>query len=214
MPTVQVDRPIDAGRLAASLIPAAALTLCLFVVMDRLVTVGEINLSERTFRPLARIVPLIEETEVREERDELELIREVQPPPRHAPVRQPVAEGITLEIPDLNSPVAVLDPVSPGELFGSVRVIQDREQAIPIRDLRVEYPRRALSAGLEGECEVSFSVDAAGRPLNIAASCTNDIFARSSVQAVGRSLFVARVRDGVPVRQDNLVYPIQYRLED
>lgn len=203
----------DAGRLAASFIPAAAFTLCLFVVMDRLVSVGEVHLSERTVRPLVRITPLPEEPQTLNRREPIELISEVQPPPRMEPIRSPSSEGVVLEFSEFPAPEADFDPGAIGDL-GRTEVRFERATGVPVRAPIVEYPHRALTRGIEGDCEVSFSIDAAGRPFGVSASCTDEIFARSSARAVEQTLFAAPVRNSVPVGQGNLVYPIQYRLED
>lgn len=203
----------DAGRLAASFIPAAAFTLCLFVVMDRLVSVGEVHLSERTVRPLVSITPLPEEPQTLIRREPVERISEVQPPPRLDPVRRPNSGEIGLAPVELLTPTPEIDPGPVGDFAGTIVVI-GRETGVPVRAPIVEYPHRALTRGIEGDCEVSFSIDAVGRPFGVSASCTDEIFARSSARAVEQTLFAAPVRNGVPVGQGNLVYPIQYRLED
>lgn len=203
----------DAGRLAASFIPAAAFTVCLFLVMDRLVSVGEIEFSERSFRPMVRVTPLPEQTENLFDNEPIELISEVQPPPRLDPVRSLSSERVVLDLQELPAPISEFNPGPIGNL-GRTEVVIGRETGVPVRAPIVEYPRRALTRGIEGDCEVSFSIDAAGRPFGVSASCTDEIFARSSARAVEQTLFAAPVRNGVPVGQGNLVYPIQYRLED
>ena len=203
----------DAGRLAASFIPAAAFTLCLFVVMDRLVSVGEVHLSERTMRPLVSITPLPDEPQTLIRREQIEPISEVQPPPRTEPILPASSDGVVLEVFEFPTPEADFNPEAIRD-FRMTEVTFERATGVPVRAPIVEYPHRALTRGIEGDCEVSFSIDAAGRPFGVTVSCTDEIFARSSARAVEQTLFAAPVRNGVPVGQGNLVYPIQYRLED
>lgn len=206
--------PSRAGRVAASLIPAAGLTIGLFLIMDRLVTVHEVELQEPAFREiLSQITP--EEPEVRavESAPEDLIIPDVVQPPRLPSLPSPDVDFESWDYSPSADPEPTLSPAVLGDVRGPGPVIM-REEAVPLRPLAVDYPHRALSRGLEGECEIGFSIDAVGRPFNIEANCSDQVFVRDSVRAVEQNQFAARIVDGVPVGQDNLVYPIQYRLDD
>ena len=202
------------GRILASLIPAAGLTLGLFVVMDRLVDVGEIILPEPEFRVLASITPSEDKVEepVSDTRDIFDPI-DATPPPRRDPLKPLEPGSIVFQVADYRVPDV-------GEVRGELTpVIQTvsvmvRETATPIRAPTPDYPSRALMSGLEGSCDVVFNIDAAGRPFDVEANCTDRIFERSSENAVSKSLFAAKLKNGVPVGQENLVYPIQFTLND
>ena len=207
------DRKKGAGRVLASALPAAGMTLGLFLVMDQLVRVGEIELKAPERRVLASITPERKPSDPPRSDREQPVFIDVAPPPANVPVGKPDAQTIpfappVLSAPQADIPAGVLEPIRT-----AVRVIE-RERAIPVRNPIPDYPTRALSRELEGECEVAFSIDAAGRPYDINATCTDDVFARSSINAVERALFAARTKNGVPAGQENLVYPIQFTLND
>ncbi|MAT35764.1 MAG: hypothetical protein CMK06_11610 [Ponticaulis sp.] len=201
------------GRLAAGLIPAAALTFGLFVAMDRLVDVGEVKLSEVELRPMASIVLPPEKADVLvRDRKPPEKLPDVVPPKTRAVTRQNPGE-IVFDFAVFESPVSDLPIGVTEQVYQPVSII-GRERALAVRAPVPDYPQAALRRGLEGECEVVFSVDAAGRPYSASATCTDKIFVRSSETAVERALFAARTKNGVPVGQENLVYPIHFTLND
>ncbi|MAK60723.1 MAG: hypothetical protein CMK09_07070 [Ponticaulis sp.] len=201
-------------RIVASFIPAAGLTLGLFVVMDRLVDVGEIVLPEPEFRTLASLTPPKDEPEEpdREKRDRFEPI-EAAPPPKTDPLKPIEPGSVSFQVAEFRVPDV-------GDVRGKMApIIQPvavmvRERATPVRAPIPDYPQRALTSGLEGQCDVVFNIDAAGRPYDVEAECTDRIFLRSSENAVSKSLFAAKLKNGVPVGQENLVYPIQFTLND
>ena len=201
------------SRLGLSVLPAAGLTIGLFVAMNALIEPGEIILGKSEFRPLANIVPEKERpTVLPSERKPVDKIDVVPPPKLETVTVRDVGDvyiaPLEINAPATGIPEGVLDSVS---FVGRYEV---RETAIPIRNPTPVYPDRALRRGLEGECDVFFSIDAAGRPSRIEASCTDEIFARPSVRAVEQTLFAAKTVNGMRVGQDNLVYPIQYKLSD
>lgn len=90
--------------------------------------------------------------------------------------------------------------------------ISDRD-AQPIRPPMPNYPRRAAERGIEGSCDVRFDVNARGKPYNIQASCTDDIFEREAIRAVERVEFAPKIIRGKAAERRNVVYPLEFRLE-
>lgn len=202
------------GRIVAGLVPAAGLTFMLFWGMNQLVTVKDVKLADVTFRPMASLTPPaeIEEIEVRV-RDQMPAKIEATPPPKQREIERIEPGAVVITLADYRVPETRM-PTGATENFLRPVNLSDREEAIAVRAPVPEYPMRALQAGLEGDCEVVFSIDAAGRPFGASASCTNQVFERSSQRAVERALFATKVMNGVPVGQDNLVYPIQFTLNE
>ena len=209
-----IERHQKSGRVSACFIPAAALTFGLFWVMSQLIEVKEVTLEAEKFRTLADIV-LPVETQPLPEDESLSWteLTEVVPPPDNRKISKIEPGSLVFEISAPAVPVSRI-PVGAMEPVRMVVTTIERERAIPVRHPVPDYPRRAQVNGLEGQCEVTFSIDAAGRPFGLAARCSDDVFARSSVQAVERALFAARVKNGVPVGQTNLVYPIHFELNE
>ena len=76
------------------------------------------------------------------------------------------------------------------------------------------YPSRAAERGIEGSCEVRFDVDTRGRPYNVQATCTDSIFKREAERAVGRVEFAPKIVRGQAAERRNVVYPLEFTLQD
>lgn len=90
--------------------------------------------------------------------------------------------------------------------------ISDRD-AQPIRPPMPTYPRRAAERGTEGSCEVRFDVNPRGKPYNISATCSDDVFKREAIRAVERVEFAPKIIRGKAAERKNVVYPLEFRLE-
>ena len=76
------------------------------------------------------------------------------------------------------------------------------------------YPKRAFERGIEGECEVIFSIDEFGSPFNIKPTCTNDVFLEEAKKAVARARFEIHVVDGSPHERHGVGQIITFELPD
>lgn len=76
------------------------------------------------------------------------------------------------------------------------------------------YPKRASERGIEGECEVIFSVDEFGSPFGIKPTCTNDVFLEEAEKAVARAQFEIHVVDGSPRERHGVGQIITFELPD
>lgn len=198
-------------RSLAALLPAAIITVGLYLAMDRMIVVEEVELASEPDRVLKTITSQIEESEgERPPRTPPEFIDAVKPPP-------PPKLGIQRS--DINLPVVSLTGGAPAELgFTGLKQISYPPAAIGNRDLVIirppvpSYPSIAASRGLEGDCEVRFDVDSRGRPYNVNATCSDAIFKRSAERAVARAEFAPRIVDDQPVERRNVVYPLAFNL--
>ncbi|NBC21039.1 MAG: TonB family protein [Alphaproteobacteria bacterium] len=91
--------------------------------------------------------------------------------------------------------------------------VSDRD-AQPIRPPMPTYPRRAAERGIEGSCEVRFDVNPRGKPYNVKATCTDSVFRREAVRAVERVEFAPKIIRGKAAERKNVVYPLEFQLED
>ena len=78
----------------------------------------------------------------------------------------------------------------------------------------IVYPAELARAGVEGNCDVYFSVDTEGlvEP-GARAECDHQDFARTAENAVYSLRFEPRLENGVPVRMENLVYPFSFSMD-
>ncbi|MCZ4298982.1 TonB family protein [Henriciella marina] len=87
------------------------------------------------------------------------------------------------------------------------------EDAVPIVPPVPTYPPMAAMLGLEGYCEVRFSVDENGYTFSLTTSCTQPIFCYQSKKAVSLAQFEPKRIGGRALPRFNVVYPLEYRLE-
>lgn len=82
----------------------------------------------------------------------------------------------------------------------------------PLSPPAFAYPQALASRGVEGDCNIRLDVDAAGRPYNIEAQCSHAGFRREAERAVRRVQFAPKIVDGQPRAQENVIYPVEFRL--
>lgn len=194
-------------------IPVAALvTWLLYVFMMTAITPNEITLSEAPERTLEAITPQQDSTEVRlrqrSKANRLDAANKPPPPPKLSSSKS-----------QIDLPTPSIQGAAPTELnFDRVQslaidpvAISDRD-AQPIRPPAPSYPTRAAERGIEGTCEVRFDVDTRGRPYNVEASCSNNIFKREAERAVSRVEFAPKIIRGQPAERRNVVYPLEFTL--
>lgn len=85
--------------------------------------------------------------------------------------------------------------------------------ARPVRPPMPSYPNGAARMMLQGYCEVQFSVDTRGRTSNIRPRCSHPEFCASATAAMEEVRFMPARREGRIVPRDNIVYPLEYRIE-
>ena len=74
------------------------------------------------------------------------------------------------------------------------------------------YPKVAIDAGIEGDCEVTFNVSERGLPEHIKAICSDAIFRASAEAAIAEALFAPKIVRGKASPRLGVTYPIEYRL--
>ncbi len=200
-----------ARRSLVALLPAAIVTGILYLAMDRMIIVEEVQLAKAPERTLAVITPMIEDTtDPLPTRTQPERMDAVTPPP-------PPKLGIQRD--NVVLPVVNLTGSAPKALdFVGIRKIAYPPAAIGDRGLVVirppvpAYPSSAAVRRLEGKCDVRFDVDSRGRPFNVNAVCSDDVFKRAAERAVASAEFAPRIVDDRPVERRNVVYPVNFSL--
>ena len=201
-------------RLVIGLPLAALVVFALFTFM-RIAIGGDFQEPEdREQRKLETITPEQDNQEVRRQArsapKKLDSANKPPPPPK-----------LSANKSDIDLPTPSIQGSAPRELnfnrMDNLAVapvaINDRD-AQPIRPPQPSFPRRAAERGTEGSCDVRFDVDARGKPYNIEATCTDSIFRREAERAVARVEFAPKVVRGKAVERRNVVYPIEFNLED
>lgn len=199
-------------RLSLATLLAAPLVYSLFLAANALITVREVTLVVSPQRVLERVTPEIAEPGKPRTKPKplpLEAAQKPPPPPRPAVASEglvptgPVWGGEAPERFDIGNIT-----------FGAISASPiDGRELVAVRPPVPTIPAAAISRGISGSCNVTFDVDTAGRPQNVAAQCTDNVFRTEAERAVRRAEFLPAIRNGQPVIQKNAVYPIEFIVE-
>lgn len=102
--------------------------------------------------------------------------------------------------------LAMLPAAFPATAQEQVTPVQWERPPIPA------YPTSAAQRGLEGICQVSFSVRETGEPYNINATCTDSVFTSAATRAVERARVAPKLAYRSAIGQSQLMYSVQFRL--
>lgn len=196
-------------NLAVALLLAAAVTFGLFFLMQFLISMdaaepqrGEaIKIADITMPDIEIEVQRVQpKPEVPEEPEELPDL-----PDQQFSVDAPSATGI--QVARVNVDVGGLDS-------GATISASDAEY-LPIVVIQPQYPNRALQRGIEGWCQVMFTVDENGGVLDpvVVDADPPEIFDSSSLRAVTRFKFNPRTVNGQAVKTPGVQYVFRYNLE-
>ena len=200
-------------RLLVGVAIAIPIVYVLFIMMNQLISVKEVNLEKSEQRVLTAITPQKQDSEVRTRQrskpKRLDSAQKPPPPPKVSATKS-----------NINLPTPKIEGAAPTELnLGRMQslaidpvAISDRD-AQPIRPPVPTYPQRAAERGIEGTCEVRFDVDTRGKPYNIEASCSDSVFVREAERAVGRVEFAPKIVRGKAAERRNVVYPLEFKLQ-
>ncbi len=201
-------------RLAIGVPLAAVITVGLFLFMQWTIS-GDYEKPENIQNiTLETITPSEEDTDVN---------RRARPKPRKtaAADKPPPPPKLTASKSDVDLPTPTIGGAAPTEIpdnnLADFQIdpvaISDRD-AQPIRPPLPTYPSRAAERGTEGSCDVRFDVDTRGRPYNVVATCTESVFKREAERAVSRVEFAPKIVRGQAAERRNVVYPLEFNLED
>jgi len=193
---------------------AALITYVLFVGMNALISTKYVKPDADEARKIERITPLEENTEVQ---------RRTRAKPRRlaSADKPPPPPKLSTSKSNIDLPTPSIQGSAPTELnidrMSSLAIdpvaISDRD-AQPIRPPVPTYPTRAAERGTEGSCDVRFDVDTRGRPYNVQATCTDNVFKREAERAVSRVEFAPKIIRGQAAERRNVVYPLEFQLAD
>lgn len=200
-------------RLLVGVVLAVPIVLAIFLLMNSLISVDEIELAEGETRTLAAITPQKQDSEVRTRSrtppKKIDAAQKPPPPPKQSATKSsinlptPKIEGgvpQNLDLGRMNS--LAIDPVA----------VSDRD-AQPIRPPTPSFPQRAAERGISGSCDVRFDVDTRGKPYNIVATCTDSVFKSEAERAVSRVEFAPKIVRGQAVERRNVVYPLEFKIQ-
>ncbi len=199
-----------AVRWLVSMALALLITLLLFYMMQALIATGT-ALEQRVnvVKIVDATMPEIEMEVVREV-ERPEPIEQVDNPPPEVPERSNNLDNT----PGLNFERASIN-LDAGLDIGAAGISITDGEMLPLVNVTPQYPTRAASRGIEGWCQVSFTVTATGGVSDVIVvdAEPKGIFDSSSIRAAEKFKFQPKVVDGQGVPVPNVQYVFRYQLE-
>ena len=199
------------GRYAFSIAIGLVVTLSLLFVMQLLIVTGKEALTKPRDRANLEFV--------RVKRNETLNVDDYTPekppkPPETPPETPPQdLDNIDPSAPAINVPAPTVNAETNIGGPGGMNIAEG--DYLPIVRVAPVYPARALSRGLEGYVDLSFTVTTTGTvkdPLVIFS--TSSLFERAAIRAVLKFKYKPRVVDGVPVDVPGVKTRITFKIEE
>jgi len=197
------------ARLGISLTSGVVITFALLWLMQFLIATGREALSEKVdFRMMDFIRVKHDEQVERKDRKP--------PKPPEVEDKPPEMPPPQMDSVDPNAPKVNLSRVGVNidMQMGGTDFAVDGEY-LPIVRVEPLYPRRAQSRGIEGHCDMEFTVMKTGEVTNaVAVECTSSVFTNSSIKAVLKWKYKPRVVNGEPIDSPGVRTRLTYKFED
>lgn len=199
------------GRYVFSIVVGSVITLSLIFIMHLLIEHAEDAISKERERHQLDFVRIKRNETLNTE----ELTPEKPPKPPEVPPEvppqdmdnvDPNAPTIKIPAPDISTNVDIGGP-------GGMNIAEG--DYLPIVRVAPVYPARALSRGVEGYVDMSFTVTTAGTVKDpIVLFSTSSLFERAATRAVLKFKYKPRVVDGVPVDVPGVKTRISFQIEE
>ena len=199
------------GRYFVALAIGGFAALSLLWVMQFLIATGQAAITEALDARFVDFVRVKREETVERKQEKPERPPEVDEQPPELPQQD-------MDNSDFDSSVAVSVP-NPDMNVGLDGELGDFSLAegdyLPIVKVAPMYPRRAQSRGLEGHCDLQFTVTPLGTTADVSViECTSSLFERASVQALLKFKYKPRVVNGTAIAVPGLRHRITFQIED
>ncbi len=199
------------GRYAFSIVVGVAITLSLLFVMHLLIEHAEDAIVKDRTRHQLDFVRIKRKETLNVE----DYTPEKPPKPPETPPEVPPQD---LDSIDPNAPTINIPPppvVTAVDIGGPGGMNIAEGDYLPIVRVAPVYPARALSRGIEGYVDMSFTVTMAGTVRDpIVVYSTSSLFERAATRAVLKFKYKPRVVDGVPVDVPGVKTRISFQIEE
>ena len=199
------------GRYAFSVVIGVVVTISLLFVMHLLIATGKAALTKPRDRAKLEFVRVKRNEALNTE----DFTPEKPPKPPETPPETPPQDmdNMDPDAPSINvAPPSVATDLDIGGP-GGMNIAEG--DYLPIVRVAPVYPARALSRGLEGYVDLSFTVTTAGTVRDpVTLFSTSSLFERAATRAVLKFKYKPRVVDGVPVDVPNVKTRISFQIED
>ena len=199
------------GRYAFSIVIGIVVTMSLLFLMQVLIATGKQALTKPRDRAKLEFVRVKRNEALNTE----DFTPEKPPKPPETPPETPPQDmdNIDPSAPTISvAPPTVAADTSIGGP-GGMNIAEG--DYLPIVRVAPVYPARALSRGLEGYVDMSFTVTTTGTVKDPAVVfSTSSLFERAAIRAVLKFKYKPRVVDGVPVEVPNVKTRITFKIEE
>tara|TARA_B100001094_G_scaffold235387_1_gene230426 strand:+ start:211 stop:816 length:606 start_codon:yes stop_codon:yes gene_type:complete len=199
------------GRYVISIFTGVAVTLTLLFVMQLLIESGQSALTKPRERAQLDFV--------RVKRNENLNVQDMTPEKPPKPPETP-PETPPQDMDNIDTDTPTIDIARPNvnantNIGGPGRMNIAEGDYLPIVRVAPVYPTRALSRGVEGYVDMSFTVTVTGTVKDpIVAFSTSSMFNRAATRAVLKFKYKPRVVDGVPIEVPGVKTRITFQLQD
>ena len=199
------------GRYAFSIVVGIVVTMSLLFLMQVLIATGKQALTKPRDRAKLEFVRVKRNEALNTE----DFTPEKPPKPPETPPETPPQDmdNIDPTAPTISvAPPSVATETSIGGP-GGMNIAEG--DYLPIVRVAPVYPARALSRGLEGYVDMSFTVTETGTVKDpVVMFSTSSLFERAAIRAVLKFKYKPRVVDGVPVQVPNVKTRITFKIEE
>ncbi|MDH5618352.1 MAG: energy transducer TonB [Gammaproteobacteria bacterium] len=199
------------GRYVISIVVGSIVTVSLLFVMQLLIVTGKQALTDPRERHKLEFVRVKRNENLNVE----DIVPEKPPKPPETPPETPPQDmdNVNPDAPTIN--VAPPTVSANTDIGGPGGMNIAEGDYLPIVRVAPVYPARALSRGLEGFVDLSFTVTTTGSVENpIVIQSTSSLFERAAIRAVLKFKYKPRVVDGVPVSVPGVKTRISFQLEE
>ena len=199
------------GRYAFATVVGIVVTLSLLFIMQLLIATGQKALTE----PRERLQLDFVRVKRNEQLNTQELVPEKPPKPPEVPQEAPPqsVDSVDPSAPTINIPAPQV--ATETSIGGPAGMNIAEGDYLPIVRVAPVYPARALSRGLEGYVDLSFTVTTTGTVRDpIVLFSTSSLFERAAIRAVLKFKYKPRVVDGVPVDVPGVKTRISFKIEE
>ena len=199
------------GRYIFSIVTGTLVTLSLLFIMHLLIEFGESAITEEKERHTLEFVRIKRNENLNTE----DITPEKPPKPPEVPPEIPPQD---MDSVDPNAPTINIPPPTVATNVdiggpGSMNIAEG--DYLPIVRVAPVYPARALSRGIEGYVDMSFTVTATGTVKDpIVMFSTSSLFDRAATRAVLKFKYKPRVVDGQPVEVSGVKTRITFKIEE
>lgn len=199
------------GRYVFAVVAGSLVTLSLLFIMHLLIEFGESALSTPRDRHTLEFVRIKRNENLNTE----DITPEKPPKPPEVPPDIPPQDMDNIDPNALTINIAPPTVASNVDIGGPGVMNIAEGDYLPIVRVAPIYPARALSRGVEGYVDMSFTVTATGTVKDaVVMFSTSSLFDRAATRAVLKFKYKPRVVDGQPVEVVGVKTRITFKIED